>query len=92
MTCDVCVVTIDQPTMVPNPGGMRPVDKVAASLISWLGGGVQPANRSKKGMFDSLLSGVLSTVCARVTTQRPHGLPSKVCSRLSFFLHSRYPP
>lgn len=50
--CDVSVVAIDQPTIVPNLGGMRPVDKVAASLISWLGGGVQPANRSKKGMFD----------------------------------------
>ena len=50
--CKVCVVAIDQPTIVPNIGGMRPVDKVAASLISWLGGGVQPANRSKKGMFD----------------------------------------
>ena len=52
LKCDVCVVAIDQPTIVPNLGGMRPVDKVAASLISWLGGGVQPANRSKKGMFD----------------------------------------
>jgi predicted RNase H-like nuclease len=31
---------------------MRPVDKVAASLISGPGGGVQPSNRSKKGMFD----------------------------------------
>jgi predicted RNase H-like nuclease len=50
--CDVCIVALDQPTIVPNLGGMRPVDKVAASLISWLGGGVQPANRSKKGMFD----------------------------------------
>ena len=50
--CDVCVVAIDQPTIVSNLEGMRPVDKVAASLITWLGGGVQPANRSKKGMFD----------------------------------------
>ena len=50
--CDVCIVALDQPTIVPNLGGMRPVDKVVASLISWLGGGVQPANRSKKGMFD----------------------------------------
>jgi predicted RNase H-like nuclease len=49
---DVCIVALDQPTIVPNLGGRRPVDKVAASLISWLGGGVQPANRSKKGMFD----------------------------------------
>lgn len=49
---DRCFVALDQPTIVPNPTGSRPVDKVAASLISWIGGGVQPANRSKKGMFD----------------------------------------
>jgi predicted RNase H-like nuclease len=49
---DLCLVALDQPTIVPNGTGMRPVDKVAASLISWLGGGVQPANRSKVGMFD----------------------------------------
>ncbi|WSH64894.1 DUF429 domain-containing protein [Rhizobium ruizarguesonis] len=47
-----CVVALDQPTIVPNIGGSRPVDKVAGSLISWIGGGVQPANRSKVGMFD----------------------------------------
>ncbi len=47
-----CFVALDQPTIVPNATGSRPVDKVAASLISWVGGGVQPANRSKKGMFD----------------------------------------
>jgi predicted RNase H-like nuclease len=50
--CDVCIVALDQPTIVPNLTRMRPVDRVAASLISWLGGGVQPANRSKIGMFD----------------------------------------
>lgn len=47
-----CLVAIDQPTIVPNLGGSRPVEKVAGSLISWVGGGVQPANRSKIGMFD----------------------------------------
>lgn len=47
-----CFVALDQPTIVQNSTGSRPVDKVAASLISWLGGGVQPANRSKKGMVD----------------------------------------
>lgn len=47
-----CFIALDQPTIVPNATGSRPVDKVAASLISWVGGGVQPANRSKKGMFD----------------------------------------
>ena len=48
----MCLVAIDQPTVVPNLTSLRPVDRVAGSLISWIGGGVQPANRSKKGMFD----------------------------------------
>lgn len=48
----MCLVALDQPTIVPNLSGSRPVDKVAGSLISWVGGGVQPANRSKLGMFD----------------------------------------
>lgn len=46
------IVALDQPTIVPNLTSLRPVDRVAPSLISWLGGGVQPANRSKIGMFD----------------------------------------
>ena len=50
--CDTCLVALDQPTIVPNETGSRPVDKVAGSLVSFIGGGVQPANRSKKGMFD----------------------------------------
>ncbi|ACL56572.1 hypothetical protein [Methylobacterium nodulans] len=50
--CSLRLVALDQPTLVPNATGMRPVDRVAASLISWLGGGVQPANRAKIGMFD----------------------------------------
>ena len=41
------LVAIDQPTVVPNQSGSRPVDRVAASLISRLRGGVQPANRGK---------------------------------------------
>lgn len=48
---DLSLVALDQPTIVPNAGGSRPVDKVAASLVSFVGGGVQPANRSKIGMF-----------------------------------------
>jgi predicted RNase H-like nuclease len=46
------LVAIDQPTIVPNQNGMRPAERVAASVVSWLGGGVQPANRSKVGMFN----------------------------------------
>jgi predicted RNase H-like nuclease len=45
------LVALDQPTVVPNLTGMRPVERVAASLVSWLGGGVQPAYRGKLGMF-----------------------------------------
>jgi predicted RNase H-like nuclease len=50
--CETCLVALDQPTIVPNATGARPVERVAASLISFVGGGVQPANRSKKGLFD----------------------------------------
>ena len=46
------LVALDQPTIVRNEKGSRPVDKVASSLVSWAGGGVQPANRGKRGMFD----------------------------------------
>jgi predicted RNase H-like nuclease len=48
---DNTLVALDQPTIVPNLSGMRPVDRVAASLAGWLGGGVQPANRGRRGIF-----------------------------------------
>ncbi len=47
----VSLVALDQPTIVPNLSGSRPVDQVAESLVSFVGGGVQPANRGKVGMF-----------------------------------------
>jgi predicted RNase H-like nuclease len=66
----VSLVALDQPTVVPNAAGSRPVDKVAASLVSFVGGGVQPANRSKTGMFcdDAPVWAFLSAVDA---TQDP---------------------
>lgn len=45
------LIALDQPTVVPNLSSMRPVERVAASLISSLGGGVQPAHRGRIGMF-----------------------------------------
>lgn len=45
------LIAIDQPTVVPNLTSLRPVERVAASLVSWLGGGVQPSNRGRRGMF-----------------------------------------
>ena len=47
----VTLIALDQPTVVANLTGMRPVERVAASLVSWLGGGVQPSNRGRRGMF-----------------------------------------
>lgn len=46
------LVALDQPTIVPNTTSNRPVEKVAASAVSFAGGGVQPANRGRRGMFD----------------------------------------
>lgn len=48
---DYVLIAIDQPTVVPNATGQRPVDGVARALIGKLGSGVQPANRSKASMF-----------------------------------------
>jgi len=45
------LIALDQPTVVPNLKGMRPVERTAASLLGWLGGGVQPSNRGRLGMF-----------------------------------------
>jgi predicted RNase H-like nuclease len=45
------IVAIDQPTIVRNTRGMRPADRVAASVVSWIGGGVQPANTGRVAFF-----------------------------------------
>jgi predicted RNase H-like nuclease len=45
------LIALDQPTVVPNLTRMRPVEHVAGALVGWLGGGVQPSNRGKLGMF-----------------------------------------
>lgn len=50
-TAALTLLALDQPTIVPNLTGCRPVERVAGSLVSWLGGGVQPSNRGKIGMF-----------------------------------------
>jgi predicted RNase H-like nuclease len=47
----LCLIALDQPTIVPNLTGGRPAERVAGSVISFVGGGVQPANRSKAAMF-----------------------------------------
>ncbi len=45
------IVAMDQPTIVPHQSSARFVDRVAGSVMSWIGGGVQSAYRDKADMF-----------------------------------------
>lgn len=45
------VVFIDQPTIVPNAHGQRPVENLVASAVSRRRGGVQPAYRGRAELF-----------------------------------------
>jgi len=45
------IVLIDQPTIVRNSAGQRPVENLVASPISLRRGGVQPANTGRVEMF-----------------------------------------
>ncbi len=46
------LVAIDQPLVVPNALGRRPVEAAVAHVVGKFGGGVQPANRGRAGFFD----------------------------------------
>jgi predicted RNase H-like nuclease len=45
------LILLDQPTVVPNASGQRPVENIVASPVSLRYGGVQPANTSRHDMF-----------------------------------------
>jgi predicted RNase H-like nuclease len=45
------IVLLDQPTIVKNPRGQRPVEKIVGSPISLRRGGMQPANTARDEMF-----------------------------------------
>src|ERR1019366_7582291 len=45
------IILLDQPTIVENAAGQRPVEKIVGSLVSRRHGGMQPANTSKGKMF-----------------------------------------
>lgn len=45
------IVAIDQPTIVPNPTGQRPVENIVSSAVCRRRGGMQPANTGKTEMF-----------------------------------------
>lgn len=45
------IIALDQPTIVRNAAGQRPVENLVGSPVSLRYGGVQPANTSKQDMF-----------------------------------------
>lgn len=45
------IVMLDQPTIVPNAAGQRPVENIVGSAVSRRYGGMQPANTAKAEMF-----------------------------------------
>jgi predicted RNase H-like nuclease len=45
------IVLLDQPTIVKNAAGQRPVENLVSSPVGRRYGGVQPANTAKEGMF-----------------------------------------
>src|SRR5687767_4692039 len=47
-------VLLDQPTIVKNATGQRPVENIVASAVSLRYGGMQPANTGRKEMFGEL--------------------------------------
>ena len=47
------IVLLDQPTIVKNAAGQRPVENLVGSPVSLRYGGMQPANTTKEEMFGS---------------------------------------
>ncbi|MBK8997342.1 MAG: DUF429 domain-containing protein [Myxococcales bacterium] len=45
------LVMLDQPTIVHNPSGQRPVESIVCSAVSVRRGGMQPANTGRTEMF-----------------------------------------
>ncbi len=48
---EATIILLDQPTVVKNSTGQRPVENLVASPVSRRYGGVQPANTSREEMF-----------------------------------------
>jgi predicted RNase H-like nuclease len=48
---DRTIILLDQPTIVPNEAGSRPVERIVSSAVSRRYGGMQPAFRGRTAMF-----------------------------------------
>jgi predicted RNase H-like nuclease/L-amino acid N-acyltransferase YncA len=53
-TADVHVIGVDQPLIVLNQTGCRPVERVFQPLMSSVRGAIQPSNRGKTDLFGEL--------------------------------------
>ena len=51
---EATIVLLDQPTIVKNAAGQRPVENIVASAVSLRYGGMQPANTSREEMFGTM--------------------------------------
>jgi len=47
---EATIILLDQPTIVQNATGQRPVENIVGAIVGVRYGGMQPANRSKKEM------------------------------------------
>jgi len=71
------LIFIDQPIIVENQTGQRPVEHIVSSPVGRCGGGVQPANRQKTVLFgdDAPIREFLHDCCLRwapLVTQSAH--------------------
>jgi predicted RNase H-like nuclease len=48
---EATIILLDQPTIVPNATGQRPVENIVGAIVGLRYGGMQPANTSKMAMF-----------------------------------------
>ena len=48
---EATIILLDQPSIVQNATGQRPVENIVGAIVGVRYGGMQPANRSKKEMF-----------------------------------------
>ena len=71
--CDSVLVMLDQPTVVPNAIGRRPVEHIVSSMVGTARGGVQPANRGRLPMFgpEAPLWAFLATLGAGLDPRPP---------------------
>ena len=53
LTPTATIVLLDQPTIVPNTRGQRPVENIVGCPVSLRYGGMQPASASREEMFGS---------------------------------------